>query len=127
MKIIGIGTDLVKIIRIKNSIKKNDLFIDRIFTKTEKKKCIGNNKIYCLAKRFAAKEAFVKALGTGFRQNINFNSISINNDKLGKPYIKINNKFRTKIKNILKVKKFNIFLSISDDKNYAIANIIITT
>ena len=85
MNIFGIGTDIINVDRIKNSLK-NKNFIDRIFNKKEIQKC---KKIYnssnCFAKRFAAKEAFAKALGTGVSKGINFNEIVILNKKTGKP------------------------------------------
>ena len=125
MKILGVGIDLVENIRIKKLIKVRK-FLNRIFTKEEidnslKKK----DKTSFLAKRFASKEAFSKALGSGFRNGLNFIDISIINDKKGKPYIKINNKLKNIILKKLNVKKFKIFLSISDEKNYSIAIVII--
>ena len=121
MKIIGIGVDLVENKRIKSSIK-NINFINRVFGKKEiimSKKI--SNRINFFSKRFAAKEAFVKALGTGFRSGINFKDIEILNDKLGKPYYIINQKIIKLIKIKKKIKDFNIFLSISDEKKYSIA------
>ena len=78
------------------------------------------------SKRFAAKEAFVKAIGEGFRDNINLIDIEIKNNNKGKPYILIPRKIINRIKKKFKIKNFVIFLSISDEKNYAIANVIIT-
>ena len=87
MKIFGIGTDIVSINRIKSSLKKKN-FIKRIFNEQEVLKCKKVvNKHNCYAKRFAAKEAFSKALGTGISNGINFNEITVLNNKLGKPYI----------------------------------------
>ena len=77
------------------------------------------------SKRFAAKEAFAKALGTGFRGGLNFKDIEILNNKLGKPYYLINTKIKSLIKKIKKVKKFNLFLSITDEKDYSVAFAII--
>ena len=89
MNIFGIGTDIVSVKRIKNSLK-NKSFVNRIFNAKEILKC---KKIYnssnCYAKRFAAKETFSKALGTGVSNGINFNEIVILNKKSGKPYINI--------------------------------------
>ena len=77
MNIFGIGTDIVSVDRIKKSLK-NKNFIKRIFNEKEILKCKKiNNKINCYAKRFAAKEAFSKALGTGISNGINFNEIVI--------------------------------------------------
>ena len=125
MKIYGIGSDIISNIRIKKNLK-NKNFLKRIFSIEE----IENgsklkNKFMYFSKRFAAKEAFVKALGTGFRDNINFNSISILNDKRGKPYIKCEKNLNKKIKDLTKKKKLNIFLSLADEKDYSLAFVII--
>ena len=125
MKTVGIGVDIIDNSRIK-SLLKNDNFINRIFSKKEiffSKKI--SNKINFFSKRFAAKEAFVKALGTGFRNGLNFKDIQIVNDKLGKPYYLINSKIKNLIKRKKKVQNFNLFLSISDEKEYSIAFTII--
>ena len=125
MNIIGNGVDIVNNLRIKNSIKSKS-FINRIFTLNE----INNskkltNKINYFAKRFAAKEAFVKALGEGFRGNINFNDIEITNDKKGKPIINISSNVKKFLKKKFKLNKYKIFLSLSDEKKYSIAYVII--
>ena len=125
MKTIGIGVDIVKNKRVQLSIK-NKNFINRTFSKNEiliSKKFL--NKTNYFSKRFAAKEAFTKALGTGFRGNLNFKDIQIVNDKLGKPYYLINSKIKSLIKKKMKVRNFNLFLSISDEKDYSIAFTII--
>ena len=86
MKILGIGVDIVENKRIQKSIK-NPLFKKRIYSFKELKQSnIANNKVAYFSKRFAAKEAFSKALGTGFRMNLNFKDIEVFNDKMGKPY-----------------------------------------
>ena len=125
MKILGIGVDLVENKRIKSSIK-NKKFITRIFSKKELsilKKTL--NKINYLSKRFAAKEALSKAIGTGFRDGLSFKDIQIFNDKIGKPYYVISSKLGNFIKKKKKVKSFNLFLSISDEKEYSVAFAII--
>ncbi len=125
MKIYGIGSDIISNIRIKKSLK-NKKFLKRIFTMEEIKKGSKlKNKFMYFSKRFAAKEAFVKALGTGFRDNINFNSISILNDKKGKPYIKFEKSLNKKIKLLTKKKRLNVFLSLADEKDYSLAFVII--
>ena len=125
MKIYGIGSDIISNIRIKKSLK-NKKFLKRIFTMEEiKKGSTLKNKFMYFSKRFAAKEAFVKALGTGFRDNINFNSISILNDNKGKPYIKCEKSLNKKIKAFTKKKKLNIFISLADEKDYSLAFVII--
>ncbi len=125
MKILGIGVDIVENSRIAKSIKK-DLFIDRIFSKSEIliAKNIKNKKSY-YSKRFAAKEAFVKSIGTGFRNDLNFKNISIVNDKHGKPSFIINEKIKKIIKKQFKINSFNFFLSISDEKKYSVAYVIL--
>ncbi len=125
MKIIGIGVDIVKNKRISTSIK-NKKFINRVFSKREiliSKKL--TKKANFFSKRYAAKEAFVKALGTGFRNDVNFKDIQIVNDKLGKPYYLINSKINHLIKKKNKIKNFDLFLSISDENEYSIAFTII--
>ena len=125
MKIIGNGVDIVENARIENSLKIKG-FINRIFTKNEinKSKRLKNKTSY-YAKRFAAKEAFVKALGIGFRNNINFIDIDVSNNKKGKPYINVSSKINNFIKNKLKLNKYKIYLSLSDEKKYSIAFVII--
>ena len=125
MSIFGIGTDIVSIDRIKDSLK-NKNFINRIFNEKEILKCNKtNNKTSCYAKRFAAKEAFSKALGTGISNGINFNEIIILNKKSGKPYINIIGQTKKIINKKLK-KKNKISLSLSDEKEYAVAFVTIS-
>ena len=124
MKIIGAGVDIVENSRIKESILNNS-FLNRVFTNEEIliSKNMKNKSSY-FAKRFAAKEAFVKSLGTGFRHGFNFKDISVINDKLGKPSFFITKKIKNLIKKRLKINSFNFFLSISDEKKYSIAFVI---
>ena len=128
MAILGIGIDIVENYRLKEILlKKKSNFKKKIFTINEVTYCEKKtNSISCYSKRFAAKEAFVKALGIGFRKNINFKDIEVVNNTYGKPYISINKKIANKIKTLFKVKKFNILLSISDEKKYSIASVIIS-
>ena len=127
MKILGIGVDIIQNKRIKASIR-NHKFKDRIFSSKELKlSSYSKNKIGFFSKRFAAKEAFAKALGTGFRNNLNFKDIEIMNDKLGKPYYAKTKKITKIIKKEFRVKNFNCFLSISDEKDYSTAFAIIET
>ena len=125
MKTVGIGVDIVKNKRIELSIK-NRNFINRTYSKNE---ISGSNKILnktnYLSKRFAAKEALAKAIGTGFREGLNFTDIQILNNKLGKPYYVFILKLKNLIKKKKKIKSFNLFLSISDEKEYSIAFAII--
>jgi len=125
MKILGIGIDIIENNRIKNSIK-NSNFLKRIYsTKELKQSKLSKNKTNFFAKRFAAKEALAKAIGSGFRNNLNFADIEVINDKMGKPYYLENNKIKNLIKKKFNVKNFECFLSISDEKKYSTAFTII--
>ena len=125
MKILGIGIDIVENSRIAKSLK-NNLFIKRIFSDSEIliAKTIRDKKSY-YSKRFAAKEAFAKSIGIGFRNDLNFKDISIVNDKLGKPSFIINKKIKRIVKEQFKISSFNFFLSISDEKKYSVAYVIL--
>ena len=125
MKIFGIGVDIVENNRFKNLIKKK-IFINRIFSQKElnifrNKK----NKILYLSKRFSAKEAFVKSLGTGFRYNLCFKDISILNDKKGKPYFLFNKKIKDILKKKYKLNSFKAHLSLSDEKKHSVSYVIL--
>jgi holo-[acyl-carrier protein] synthase len=128
MTILGTGIDIVENCRLKKVLlKKKYNFKKKIFTINEVAYCEKkSNSISCYAKRFAAKEAFAKALGIGIRNNINFKDIEVINNTCGKPYIYINKKIANKIKALFKVRKFNILLSISDEKKYSVASVIIS-
>ena len=126
MKIFGVGTDIIRVNRLKKSLKKK-LFLSRIFNEEEIIKCIRTKKnSNCFAKRFAAKEAFSKALGTGISKGINFNEIVVLNEKSGKPYIKLINKTKKIVERKLKKKVYKISLSIADEKDYAVAFVTIS-
>ena len=125
MHILGNGVDIIKNSRINNSLKIKG-FLNRIFTEKEiqqGKKL--KNKINFYAKRFAAKEAFVKAIGTGFRSDINFIDIEIKNYRNGKPYISLSKKLNNFLQKKLKIQKYKVFLSLSDEKDYSIAFVVI--
>ncbi|BDB03241.1 holo-ACP synthase [Clostridium botulinum] len=117
--IYGIGTDITEIRRIEKVITRNKNFINKLFTKNEmdlwEKK---NFKLEFIAGRFAAKEAISKALGTGIR-DFNFKDIEIINDELGKPQVILKPKAENIIRKISK--SYKIHLSISHEKEYAIA------
>lgn len=122
--IYGIGTDVVEVKRIKGAIER---FGDAIAKK------ILNNSEYSvyskikvkekfLAKRFAAKEAFAKALGTGFRGMVTLKSIEVTNNSLGKPSIKMTAGLQNLVDS-LDIK--SCYLSISDEKNIAVAFVVL--
>ena len=126
MKIHGIGTDIVNVDRIKKSLK-NKKLLYKLFSKEEILKCNKlKNSHNCYDKRFAAKEAFSKALGTGISKGINFNEIIILNEKNGKPFLKLDGQTKQTVKKKLK-KKIIISLTISDEKKYALAFVTISS
>tara|TARA_B100001057_G_scaffold393637_1_gene402591 strand:+ start:1319 stop:1705 length:387 start_codon:yes stop_codon:yes gene_type:complete len=121
MKILGIGVDIIENKRIRSLVNKRS-FVNRTFGKNEinlSKKY--KNKTNYFAKRFAAKESFAKSLGTGFRNNLSFKDIEILNDKIGKPYYSLSNKTHKILNKIFRARNYNLFLSISDEKDYSIA------
>ncbi len=122
MNILDIGIDIVEIERIDNILKRNNRFLEKIFTKEEISYFKSKNfKVETIAGNFCAKEAISKAFGTGIR-NFNFNDIEVLRDKNGKPIVKTyNNLSKMCIDyNVLQIK-----VSISHSKNYAIANAIV--
>ena len=125
MKIFGIGVDIIENNRFKKLLKKKR-FVNRIFSQKElhiyKNK---RNKMLYLSKRFSAKEAFVKSLGTGFRNNLCFTDISILNDKKGKPYFLFNKKIKDILKKKYKLNSFKAHLSLSDEKKNSISYVVL--
>ena len=128
MKIFGIGTDIVNIKRIDSSLKKYGFkFKNKVFSKKEIFYCEKRkNSSSFYAKRFAAKEAFSKALGTGIRKGINLKNIEISNNTQGKPSILLKGNLSSYLKKKIKCRKYNIYLSLSDDKPWAQATVIIS-
>ena len=128
MKIFGIGTDIINIKRMEKSLKRQgSKFKNNIFSKDEIIYCEKKkNSAAFYAKRFAAKEALSKALGTGIRKNIKFKNIVISNDSYGKPSIKLKGAVDLYLKKKIKKEKYNIYLSLSDDKPWAQATVIIS-
>ena len=125
MPIIGIGVDIVKNNRLKKLVK-NKKFIERVFTNNEQ--IISEkykNKINYFSKRFAAKEAFSKATGLGISKNLHFRDIEVKKNKNGKPSINLKKATILFLKKKFNVKSFKTNLSLSDEKNYSIAYVII--
>ena len=124
--IIGMGTDIIDIRRIKKTIEKygfrfkNKCFLNSEINKSQTRK--KSTESY--AKRYAAKEACSKALGTGLARGVFWKDIEVINDKFGKPKIILHNKAK-KLLNKFNYKNPNIEVSLSDEKDYAIANVII--
>ena len=126
MKIFGIGTDIVKVKRLRKLINKKT-FLYRLFHYNEVLRCNRTkNSLNCFAKRFAAKEAFSKALGTGISKGISFNEIIVLNEKNGKPFIKLIDKTKKIVERKIKKKKFKISLSLTDEGSYAVAFVTIS-
>jgi len=128
MKIFGIGTDIVNIKRMDRALKKYGFnFKSKIFSKKEIIYCEKKkNSSAFFAKRFAAKEAFSKALGTGIRKGVNLKNIEISNNIHGKPFILLKGNVANYLKKKVKTKKYDIHLSLSDDKPWAQATVIIS-
>lgn len=116
--IFGIGTDLVEIIRIEKAIKKKS-FLEKAFTNKECQQSRGRSSF--LAGNFVCKEAFVKALGLGFRK-IKLSDIEVLRDDLGKPYI---NLYNEALNEAIKNNITNIQVSISNTKLYCIATVLL--
>ena len=125
MNIYGIGTDIVNINRIKALIKKkNNTFKKKFYTDFEIKTCEKRkNSTECFAKRFAAKEALFKAIKS--KNKLKFKDVEIRNNFAGAPNFNINGNSLKKIKKLFKKKKFKIHLSLSDDKPWALASVIV--
>ncbi len=122
MNIYGLGSDIANENRLKSILKKNKLFKQRVFSKSEILSCERKKNIYsCYAKRFAAKEAFAKSLGIGISKGLNFNEIEVKNNILGKPYLRIKGNSLKTVHRTIKKKKFKVSLTLSDDKPFAIA------
>lgn len=124
MAIVGLGTDIVEIARIEDVITRSaDSLAKRILTENEFKQFQQQAKpARFLAKRLAVKEAAAKALGTGIRKGLAFNQFEVSNDKLGKPHLKLTGEAE-KLAQCMKVTHFH--LSLTDERHYAIATVII--
>ena len=121
--IFGTGTDIIEVVRVDNHISKNNGFREKIFTEREIKYCESKkNKGQHYAARFAAKEAFFKAIGTGWRNGMAFNEIEILNNELGKPEIILHGKTKEYSK---QQEINNIHVSLSHIKDFVNAVIIL--
>ena len=117
MKILGIGVDIIENKRIKEAIK-NKSFINRVYSVREQRQSnLIKNKVAFFSKRFAAKEAFSKALGTGFRMKLNFKDIEVVNDKMGRPNYVKNKRSPKWFKINLKLKSIIVFYPFLMKKN----------
>ena len=121
--VVGLGVDIVQNDRIQGIIDKwGEKFLAKIFTKTELDFINRHEqKLQRYASNYAVKEAFVKALGTGFRNGINFHNIQVRRDKLGKPFIEL----MGSTKSFAEQKGINkIHTTISHEKDYSVAVVI---
>ncbi|MHC6528331.1 holo-ACP synthase [Vibrio proteolyticus] len=123
MALVGLGTDIAEIERIENALSRSgEAFARRVLADVEMEKFAQlKQKGRYLAKRFAAKEAASKALGTGIAQGVTFHDFVISNDELGKPVLTLHNK-AAKLAQQMAITA--IHLSISDERHYAVATVI---
>ena len=120
--IVGIGTDIIEVERIKNICEQyGKRFLDRIYTKIEQEYCesFNDTKYLHYAARFAVKESFSKAIGTGITRGFKFKEIGIVNEKNGKPLVTLDGKLKQKWE------KYNIHVSLSHTEENAVAFLII--
>ena len=121
---IAIGTDIVEIQRIASALERQgDKFVQRILTKSEivEYQARGNSVAF-LAKRFAAKEAIAKALGTGIGRGISFQQLIVSNNSDGAPQVELQANAAERLKQLGGSK---VLLSLSDEKKYALAYVAI--
>ncbi|MGB7055568.1 MAG: holo-ACP synthase [bacterium] len=124
MSIIGIGIDLVEVKRVENAVKNRKNFLERIYTKEEiKMNPRGEFRFQELAGRFAVKEAFFKAIKSGWRRGVTFSDVVVLNEPSGAPYIKLTGRAK-EIAKSLGVK--SIFVSISHIDDLATGMVIVT-
>jgi holo-[acyl-carrier protein] synthase len=128
--IIGIGSDLCNIERIRNSLDRfGERFIRRVFTETERAKAEGRpfTRAGTYAKRFAAKEAFSKAVGTGFRRGVFMRDIGVVNAPSGAPTLELTGGARARLDAMTPEGHFaQVHLSMTDDHPFALAFVVIT-
>ena len=125
--IYGNGIDIIDINRIRRVIDKyGNRFKKRCFSVSEIARSEKRlNSVESYAKRYAAKEACAKALGTGLARGVFWKDIEVKNNQFGKPFIKLHGKAKEIFKNISKTSNTQIEVSLSDEKKYAIANVTI--
>lgn len=126
MKVIGVGFDTVDVSRIQKNIRlRGDRFLNKIYTKGEQDYC--QKKAHPekhFASRFAAKEAFLKALGIGLSEGISWQDISVRSTPKGAPSLKLKG---AALKKANKMGVKNFFLSLSDEKNLSFAFVVLTS
>jgi len=122
--IIGTGIDIVNIDRIERLMTRwGNAFLGRVFTETERVGCQHKARpSECFAVRFAAKEAFLKAIGLGLRNGIQWTDIEVKNDAMGKPLFSLYRKAKD-VSETLRI--HNILLTLSHDRPYAVAHVLL--
>lgn len=129
--ILGVGTDILEITRIKKSFEKRQDKLKQHILSTEEIEEFNllkndNNKINFLSKRFVAKEALGKAIGCGINNKyLSLKDITISHDKLGRPFVVKNLKITEAVRKLHHLSNYEILLSIADEKHFATANVIL--
>lgn len=124
--IVGLGTDIIDVERIKNAYARHgERFVARILTTAERAQCHDNELIPFLAKRFAAKEAFAKALGMGITGHMSWQAISILRAEKGKPTVVVHS--AALIAKLADMEIDRIHVSVTDEKKNAVAFVILET
>jgi holo-[acyl-carrier protein] synthase len=122
--ILGTGIDIVNVERIERLLSRwGDRFLTRVFTEGEVACCRRRIRFSdCLALRFAAKEAFLKAIGWGLQNGIRWTDLEVRSDPMGKPFFTL----RGKAKEVVEARKVEgVFLTLSDERPYAVAHVIL--
>ncbi|MBZ0137543.1 MAG: holo-ACP synthase [Planctomycetes bacterium] len=124
MAILGLGTDIVEVARIEKLLKdKREEFLARVFTPTEIEYCRGKARPHIhFAARFSAKEAFMKAIGTGWAKGVGFNQIGVTNNEDGKPTLEITGEAKAVLDGL---GPSVLWISISHAREYAMATVVI--
>ncbi|WP_233079528.1 holo-ACP synthase [Rheinheimera soli] len=123
MAIVGLGTDIIEIARIEQSLTRSPRLIQRVLTESEQQILAAHGQpARYFAKRFAAKEAAAKALGTGIGRGISFQHFIVSNDPSGRPQLELTGPAK-ELADSMQVR--SVWLSISDEQAYACATVIL--
>jgi holo-[acyl-carrier protein] synthase len=123
MAIVGLGTDIIEIARIEQSLTRSPRLVQRVLTESEQQILAAHGQpARYFAKRFAAKEAAAKALGTGIGRGISFQHFTVNNDPSGRPQLELTGPAK-ELADSMQVR--SVWLSISDEQAYACATVIL--
>jgi holo-[acyl-carrier protein] synthase len=123
MAIVGLGTDIIEIARIEQSLTRSPRLVQRVLTESEQQILAAHGQpARYFAKRFAAKEAAAKALGTGIGRGISFQHFTVSNDPSGRPQLELTGPAK-ELADSMQVRY--VWLSISDEQAYACATVIL--